>query len=62
MLVGNSSSSGEWSRQNVNGSIHPSVLIIGLGNPILGDDGVGWRVAEQVEQELSAWRTSQEDN
>lgn len=23
-------------------------LIIGLGNPILGDDGVGWRVAEQV--------------
>ena len=25
-----------------------STLIIGLGNPILGDDGVGWRVAEQV--------------
>jgi hydrogenase maturation protease len=23
-------------------------LIIGLGNPILGDDGVGWRVAEEV--------------
>ncbi len=23
-------------------------LVIGLGNPILGDDGVGWRVAEQV--------------
>lgn len=23
-------------------------LIIGLGNPILGDDGVGWVVAEQV--------------
>jgi hydrogenase maturation protease len=25
-----------------------SVLVLGLGNPILGDDGVGWRVAEQV--------------
>jgi hydrogenase maturation protease len=25
-----------------------SVLILGLGNPILGDDGVGWRVAEAL--------------
>jgi hydrogenase maturation protease len=23
-------------------------LIIGLGNPILGDDGVGWKAAEQL--------------
>jgi hydrogenase maturation protease len=23
-------------------------LIIGLGNPILGDDGVGWKVAKQL--------------
>ncbi len=23
-------------------------LVIGLGNPILGDDGVGWRVAEDI--------------
>lgn len=23
-------------------------LVVGLGNPILGDDGVGWRVAEEV--------------
>jgi hydrogenase maturation protease len=23
-------------------------FIIGLGNPILGDDGVGWRVAENI--------------
>jgi hydrogenase maturation protease len=23
-------------------------LVIGLGNPILGDDGVGWHVAEQL--------------
>jgi hydrogenase maturation protease len=28
-------------------------LIIGLGNPILGDDGVGWAVAEQVRTALS---------
>jgi hydrogenase maturation protease len=27
-------------------------LIVGLGNPILGDDGVGWRVAEEVEHRL----------
>lgn len=27
-------------------------LIIGLGNPILGDDGVGWVVAEQVQKSL----------
>jgi hydrogenase maturation protease len=28
------------------------VLVIGLGNPILGDDGVGWRVAEEVKKQL----------
>jgi len=28
-------------------------LIIGLGNPILGDDGVGWVVAEKVRLALS---------
>ncbi len=27
-------------------------IVIGLGNPILGDDGVGWRVAEEVHQQL----------
>jgi hydrogenase maturation protease len=26
------------------------VLVIGLGNPILGDDGVGWKVAEGVKK------------
>ena len=24
-------------------------LVIGLGNPVLGDDGVGWHIAEQVQ-------------
>ncbi|HYM84931.1 MAG TPA: hydrogenase maturation protease, partial [Candidatus Dormibacteraeota bacterium] len=26
---------------------------MGLGNPLLGDDGVGWRVADEVERRLS---------
>ena len=34
------------------GSGPPPILVIGLGNPILGDDGVGWLVAEQVRQAL----------
>lgn len=29
------------------------VLVIGLGNPILGDDGVGWKVAEELKKQLS---------
>ena len=28
-------------------------IIVGLGNPILGDDGVGWKVAEDVRKELT---------
>ena len=28
-------------------------IVIGLGNPILGDDGVGWRVAEEVQKQLA---------
>jgi hydrogenase maturation protease len=28
------------------------ILLIGLGNPILGDDGVGWVVAHEVEKHL----------
>jgi hydrogenase maturation protease len=27
-------------------------LVIGLGNPILGDDGVGWKAAEEVRRKL----------
>lgn len=30
------------------------VIVVGLGNPILGDDGVGWRVAEAVRAGLPA--------
>jgi hydrogenase maturation protease len=29
-------------------------LIVGLGNPILGDDGVGWKVTEKIRQQMLA--------
>ena len=29
------------------------MLVIGLGNPNLGDDGVGWKVAEELKKRLS---------
>ncbi len=31
----------------------PDVLVVGLGNPLLGDDGVGWRVVEDLERWLA---------
>ena len=31
-------------------------IVIGLGNPILGDDGVGWKVAEEVKNQLPSPR------
>ena len=31
-----------------------TTLVLGLGNPILGDDGVGWRVVEEIEALLAA--------
>ncbi|MBL8164927.1 MAG: hydrogenase maturation protease [Anaerolineae bacterium] len=27
-------------------------LVVGLGNPLLGDDGLGWHIAEQLQREL----------
>jgi hydrogenase maturation protease len=33
--------------------MNASTLVVGLGNPILGDDGVGWRVAESVRANLN---------
>ena len=35
-------------REKHNSPADEPTLVIGLGNPILGDDGVGWRVAEEV--------------
>lgn len=30
-----------------------TTLVLGLGNPILGDDGVGWRIAEELEARIA---------
>lgn len=40
----------------------PPILIIGLGNPILGDDGVGWMVAEKVAERFSMPPSSQPES
>ncbi len=32
-------------------------LVVGLGNPILGDDGAGWKVAQVVETQLSNFQS-----
>ncbi|MFN2125981.1 MAG: hydrogenase maturation protease [Candidatus Promineifilaceae bacterium] len=40
------------------GNQQPRILVVGLGNPILGDDGIGWRVAEAFEQALLNERPS----
>jgi hydrogenase maturation protease len=37
----------------MNDPIPDRTLVIGLGNPILGDDGVGWRVVQEVESRLT---------
>lgn len=39
-----------------------TVLIIGLGNPILGDDGIGWVVAREVEAHLQTMEMNAEVN
>ena len=31
-----------------------STIVVGIGNPILGDDGIGWRVVEEVERRWAA--------
>jgi hydrogenase maturation protease len=36
------------------------ILVIGLGNPILGDDGVGWVVVDKVEAHLAGSRVDAE--
>jgi hydrogenase maturation protease len=36
-------------------------IVVGLGNPVLGDDGVGWQVADEVEARLASARRSGAD-
>jgi len=37
-------------------------LIIGLGNPILGDDGVGWKVVEEIQKRIADSKWQMENN
>lgn len=37
------------------------ILVLGLGNPILGDDGIGWHVAEAVQHVLLARNPANQD-
>ena len=37
-------------------AVQPRTVVVGLGNPVLGDDGVGWRVADEVEDRLCVLR------
>ncbi|OGO32304.1 MAG: hypothetical protein A2Z16_10025 [Chloroflexi bacterium RBG_16_54_18] len=47
-------SDGNGSPWNSRDSDLNSLLVIGLGNPILSDDGIGWRVAEEVQMALQS--------
>ena len=38
--------------------VRARTIVIGLGNPLLGDDGVGWRVADEVEGLLRTARNA----
>lgn len=31
---------------------HPRILVLGIGNPILSDDSIGFRVASEIEKEV----------
>ena len=37
-----------------------TTLVLGLGNPILGDDGVGWKVAQAVQARLAEFGSTVE--
>jgi hydrogenase maturation protease len=37
----------------IGGDDSMKTLVVGLGNPILGDDGVGWKVVEEVRSRLT---------
>ena len=39
-------------------STRTRTIVIGLGNPLLGDDGVGWRVVDEVEALVAAARAA----
>jgi hydrogenase maturation protease len=44
--------SGGQNFRHANSICKMKTLVVGLGNPILGDDGVGWVVAEEVRKQI----------
>ena len=38
--------------EHLPGAARPKILVIGLGNPILGDDGIGWHVVQAIQARL----------
>ena len=46
----------EQSFSKQNSSAHRLIMIFGLGNPLLGDDGVGWAIAQEVQSRLATVR------
>jgi hydrogenase maturation protease len=43
----------KWFAEEGGDRLMSRVLIIGYGNPLRSDDGVGWRAAEELERRLS---------
>lgn len=41
--------------------VHATTLVLGLGNPLLGDDGVAWHVADRVRRALGVDRMAHVD-
>ena len=35
-------------------SYQPSVIVIGLGNPLRGDDGIGWNAVDQIAESIKS--------
>lgn len=43
------------------GAARPKILVIGLGNPILGDDGIGWHVVQAIQARLQTENNAQDE-
>lgn len=43
------------------GAARPKILVIGLGNPILGDDGIGWHVVQAIQARLQTENDAQDE-
>lgn len=51
-MVDSHALSDERSLADLASSACPDTILIGLGNPIMGDDGIGWRVVQEIQTRL----------